>query len=528
MKQKINQRLDQFGLFLICLIILALNLFIGSNIKEPIFLVQTVTILGTVCYAILKKIIQKEKVILKEKIDVAMLLLWVSTMIPLFLQKQVSVDGSYQFILKYTAVFCFYLLGRNVITTPKRMVIVINTIIVSSLLPMVFGIDKMTINYAKDFLSSIQAVDVTNDRMVSTFGYPNSLAIYLTMTSCLALFSLVKTNKKWIRFGYAIYLVLAIGCIILTRSMAVLGLIAISLFIYFVVLVVQKKVKRNILYGIGFILVGVVLYLTVALQISKPINTQTDSTTYKLRNLEADTNYVLSFDLTLGEKKDPLTQFTIEIVEINRYLAEEVIDKIEFIEVDGKKEVTIHTSEDMAYVQINLKNSAKEELILNHLDINGKEYILNYRYIPNSFARIFTTFNGKNKSVWQRLDYYQDAFKIIGQTGLIGTGGNAWRYTYQRVQDYPYYAKECHSYFLELWMSFGLFGILAFLLVIYFTVKRVIHMIQNRKQEPAYWAKLSIVIGIGFILVHSMMDFDLSFLLVLMVKNIGNSIINKK
>ena len=67
-------------------------------------------------------------------------------------------------------------------------------------------------------------------------------------------------------------------------------------------------------------------------------------------------------------------------------------------------------------------------------------------------------------------------------------------------------------------MSFGLIGIISFIFIIYLTIKNGI----KRRKEI-----LAILIGISIILVHSLMDFDMSYLIMEMVVFMFIAIINK-
>ena len=126
----------------------------------------------------------------------------------------------------------------------------------------------------------------------------------------------------------------------------------------------------------------------------------------------------------------------------------------------------------------------------------------------------------KNTSVFQRLDYWNDALKIIKDNWIFGAGGNAWRNLYGQYQEYLYYAKESHSYILEIWMSYGIVGIISYIFIIAITI-------ENSKGNIKDKTMLSIIVGTILILIHSIMDFDMSYLIMQMIVFMCIAIINK-
>ena len=180
--------------------------------------------------------------------------------------------------------------------------------------------------------------------------------------------------------------------------------------------------------------------------------------------------------------------------------------------------MNFETTNDADHIEIRIKNNLDQEITINKLLINGKQYILEYKIILEPIVRVFTTFNFKNSSVWQRGDYWNDSIKIIKGRWITGTGGNTWRVIYGQVQDYLYYAKECHSYILEIWMSFGIVGITNYIFIIAISIQNGI----KKKNEI-----LEILVGISILILHSLMDFDMSFLIMEMIFFMFIAIINQ-
>ena len=159
-------KIDKIAYGVILILIVLLNVFIGSNIKEPIWIIQLIVSVFTVVYIIVKKIKnrkekKRENIIIKGKIDVAVLILMLSTFIPLIFKTYASLEGTVNFILKYWSYFSFYILVRNTILDKKQIKVLINTLIVSSIIPVVFGYDKLLgFNIFEKILDSINAVKI--------------------------------------------------------------------------------------------------------------------------------------------------------------------------------------------------------------------------------------------------------------------------------------------------------------------------------------------------------------------------------
>ena len=212
--------IDKIGFFVIILTIIMLNFFIGSNIKEPIWIIQAIVSVFTVVYIIVKKIQKSKNVIIKRKIDIAILFFMIATTIPLIFNTYVSLEGTINFILKYWAVYGLYILVNNiVIGDNKKINIVINTVIFSSVVVIIFGFDRLTAyNIFEKIYEILNSVNIEDTRMISTFGYANTLAAYLSFTTVLAIGQIIKYKENLrIKIIYGIYLLLAIVTIILTQ-----------------------------------------------------------------------------------------------------------------------------------------------------------------------------------------------------------------------------------------------------------------------------------------------------------------------
>ena len=515
--------IEKIGFIIILLTIVALNIYIGSNIKEPIWIIQAIISTFTLIYLIINKICKKKNLIIKSKIDIVVLLFMISTILPLLFNKYATFEGTCNFILKYWSVYGLYILVRNIVTNEKRVNIVIQTVIITSLIPIIFGIDKFTFNISESFLDFINAVKIENNegRMISTFGYANTLAAYLSLTIVLSIGQFLKTNKLR-KSLYVIYIIIAGITVILTQSKFVLALDALLIFIFIIKGIVDKKIsKKWIISGIVAVIVFFI-YFFIAIQIDKPVEiTETDKTLV-IRGFEPNTDYEFKLNIEAESDKEYDT-FEISIVEVTRYFSEEVLTRTSFSSFEGDKILRFKTGNNVEHIEIRISNKVSQKIVINDLYINNEKYMLDYKIIPEELVRIFITFNFQNPSVIQRVDFWTDSLEIIKDNWLIGAGGNAWRVLYGQVQDYLYYAKEAHNYILEVWMSFGLLGLISYILILVITIKNGIGILKSKNKDV-----ISILVGISIIVLHSFMDFDMSFLIIEMIFFMFIAIINQK
>ncbi len=522
LKSKIT--IDNIGLIVILLTIILLNIFIGSNIKDPIWIIQTIVSLFTLIYLTVKKIQKEKHLIIKGKIDIAVLIFMISTIIPLIFNTYVSLEGTINFILKYWSVYGLYILTKNIVRDKEKIKIVIKTIIFSSIIPTIFGFDKFTINIFEPVYKFLNSVNIEDTRMISTFGYANTLAGYLSFTICLAIGMLRNTQKKRNKILYCIYILISAITIILTQSKFVLAIDALIIIGFIIKEIKDKKIgKKWIIAGITAIVLFFI-YFFIAIQIAEPLVVTEEEKTCVIRGIESNKSYKLDFDIQTKTDKS-YDVFEVSIVEVNRYFAENYLANFTLGNFSGTKTINIQTGEQVDHIEIRIKNSLNKEIKISEFRIDDKPYILEYKIIPEPLVRVFTTFNFKNSSVWQRVDYWEDGIDIIKDNWLIGAGGNTWRTLYGQTQDYLYYAKEAHCYILEIWMSFGITGLLSYLFIIAITIQNVMAL---QKKEKKYSNYMSIFVGISIIVIHSLMDFDMSYLIIEMLFYICIAILNKE
>ena len=195
----------------------------------------------------------KKETIQIGKLDMAVLVLGISTAIPILTKQAVSLNDSFIYFLKYISCFVLYLLSKYLVQkNSKNLEFFVNVIIICSVLLCIIGIDNMNTKMFTDWLETLRLPYVINleGRMFSSLGYTNSFAAILAVTIILILDRMVNSKSKY-GLVYAGTLFLNLACLILTYSRAVLVLCVLAILIY--LLINRNKQKTiTILYTLLF------------------------------------------------------------------------------------------------------------------------------------------------------------------------------------------------------------------------------------------------------------------------------------
>lgn len=230
--------------------------------------------------------------------------------------------------------------------------------------------------------------------------------------------------------------------------------------------------------------------------------------TQDINNVEPNTKYKFEFDInskTAFEKEDI---YEIEICERNIYDDILITHKIEFGNFEGIKEIEFETSKYTYKFLIRFNSKkilAQRGLTINEMRINGKEHAVNYKYLPIRLVDKIQDIKLDTISVRGRLSYIEDSVKLISKYGLLGIGADGWRDRRVEVQSYYDITAEPHSYLLEVFCEFGIIGFLALALIFIILIK---NLRQNGK-----WNYIALALITLFI--HSLIDFNLSFMYML-------------
>ncbi len=531
MKKKI---LDIFGMLIISITISVWSLIVGANEKGLRPIPMSILLGVAVFYLILRKILLKQKIVIKNNIDILVIAFICSTTLPLIFRTYSTLQGTVEFILKYCYVYSMYLVVRNTVDNKFKVNIIINVTLVSSLIIAILGIDIQNSNKLYWILDYFNLKYTLDEKLVSSFGYGNSVAIYFAFCIFLAISQIRNHKKIFIKILYIPYIILSLYVIFLTVCRAVYILLASAIIIYFILcffktlkckfLKLKNKKIFCIFIGIGIsILVLICIFaLFIGLKVSKPY-TFYEAYFIKFLNYKFEPNkeYKLEIEVDIENiSGNPESDLRISILEMNEYFNRYTLSTNIMNLNDKKITLTVEPTEDVYQIGLSIFNRYREKVVIKKCYINGKECPLNYKYLPykvgDTLARLF----GKDRSLTERMMLWKDCLKIAKESPIIGKGGDTWKMMSQSVQEYPYAMKETHSYFFELLISYGIIGTALFIiLVVVFNIKVVKEFFRNQKDEEkrenAFY-KLAIFLGLDLIIIHSLcFDFNLSFLILL-------------
>ena len=219
MKVKMNNVIN-----VLLLILIAFSSFFISDTNKYYLYVKVAGYLLIIIYAIIR-IVKKEPIkIIQNKLDIAILILIISTTIPLIFNTYVSLSETLQVILQYIYIYMLYILSRemakehkNFFKTITNLLIILTTVII------IIGIDGISSNYFANMLEILGKGNFVNgeNRLISVFGYPNTLAAYISSILFLNINIFLKQTKREIKaINKTITFIFLLG-ILLTYSKAI-------------------------------------------------------------------------------------------------------------------------------------------------------------------------------------------------------------------------------------------------------------------------------------------------------------------
>lgn len=268
---------------------------------------------------------------------------------------------------------------------------------------------------------------------------------------------------------------------------------------------------KNILIAICIIVIVILAFIGKELKNTKEFivfseNSNTNYNSKKINNIEPNKKYIFSFNMNakmdLVREKDVEDKFTINIIQRDKKNIEITNNEEKFGDFSGTKEIEIETTEDTSEIKIEFKSKyqyAVKKWIIYSLKINGQNIALEYKHLPTKLVEKIKDINIQYKTAQERFQFIKDGLKIISQNWLTGVGGEGWQYKYEEVQEYGYTANDTHSYFIQIWIEFGLIGIASFI--------GIVILVITKKDEENKGIKFAILA----LLLHSAIDSDMYF-----------------
>lgn len=329
-------------------------------------------------------------------------------------------------------------------------------------------------------------VDAIGPRLASVFQYPNTYAAFLMAFFFVAVFAITR-SKKW--YSHAIHgfmLVPIVVSILLTLSRG--GLMFLP--VVFIILLLFLKPAKQVLW-ILYCLIAAVATLVIA----KPV---TD----------------LGQQFHMGQINDPAkgwgyvlaTSLVVALLAwiIQRYLApwlEQRTDRWAATKLASLWLPLVSVVAVVVLAFLLLGTSLKNVL-------------------PGNIGNRLENINLQQHSLLERLTFYKDAVKVVKDYPVIGAGGGAWASFYEKYQNNPYTSRQAHSFIMQYLVEVGVLGfivLVAFLAFIFYKyIRGYIHSDETKRND--YFIYFIIVLSI---LIHSLMDFNMSYVFIGMLVFLG-------
>ncbi|WP_028591720.1 O-antigen ligase family protein [Paenibacillus massiliensis] len=140
--------------------------------------------------------------------------------------------------------------------------------------------------------------------------------------------------------------------------------------------------------------------------------------------------------------------------------------------------------------------------------------------LPENVQTRIEGINFQQHSVLERFTFYSDASKLLADYPVIGAGGGAWASLYETYQDYPYVSRQAHNFFIQYLVEVGILGFVIFMGFVLYVFYKYIRGYMKQTNEEREGHFLYVIITLS-ILVHSFLDFNLSYVFMGMLVFMG-------
>lgn len=319
-----------------------------------------------------------------------------------------------------------------------------------------------------------------NPRLASVFQYPNSYAALLIglLTSTLVLASSTSSHTRFILCTLLPVPVLV--SFILASSRAAFLVIP----IIFLLTLLFLRLSKQIMFS-----VYAIVTCLASLSITSPVYTAGKD----LQLLYSASGSFRAWSLLISAS---IVSSAVCYL-IFRFLRVKIVDKLMKVEA-------------IKYSNLFLPAAATLLSIFGALMIFANTGIV--QMLPDNIQSRIENINWEQHSVLERETFYRDAVKLWADYPIIGAGGGAWQALYEKYQNNPYTSRQAHNFFLQTLVEIGSIGVL---LLCSLLVVVLYHFLRSywKKPEDTRTPYLCYFIIAASILIHSFLDFNMSFVL---------------
>ncbi|GGG08198.1 O-antigen ligase family protein [Paenibacillus aceti] len=329
-------------------------------------------------------------------------------------------------------------------------------------------------------------IDANGPRLASVFQYPNTYAAFLMAFLFVAIFAITRSKRWWVQAIHAFMLVPMALSILLTLSRG--GLVFLP--VVFVILLLFLKPAKQLLWILYCIIAGLGTLL-----IAKPVTDLGQQFhNGQINDPAKGWLYVLAASVIIAVVACLIQRFVAPSLEraTDKWAAKKLGNL--WLPVGSVVAVAIIAA---LFLGTNLKH-----------------------VLPGNIGERLENINLQQHSVLERFTFYKDAVKVLKDYPVIGAGGGSWASIYEKYQNNPYTSRQAHSFIMQYLVEVGILGfiiMLGFLCFIFY--KYIRGYIRSEEQNrDSYFIYFIIVFSI---LIHSLMDFNMSYVFIGMLVFIG-------
>ncbi|AIQ14755.1 O-antigen ligase family protein [Paenibacillus durus] len=131
--------------------------------------------------------------------------------------------------------------------------------------------------------------------------------------------------------------------------------------------------------------------------------------------------------------------------------------------------------------------------------------------LPDNIETRLENINFQQHSVLERFTFYKDALKVAKDYPVLGAGGGGWAALYEKYQNNPYTSRQAHNFFLQYLIEVGILGFIVFMGFILFVFYKYIRGYMKQRERDDYENGFFFLIIALSILLHSVLDFNMSY-----------------
>lgn len=323
-------------------------------------------------------------------------------------------------------------------------------------------------------------IDSNGARLTSVFQYANTYAAYLMAFLFAAVFMVTIARKWWEKAIHGFMLVPIILSIFLTLSRG--GLVLLP--VVFIILLVFLKPHRQIMWILHLAVSGVITLVIL--------------------------NSVTEIGLAVQEVFSASQSFKgWAYILVGSIIASALSVLLErFISPWLDRKLTGLANKKWGNFLLPIGGVIVGGLLLFIFMGTGAKNIL-----PENVQTRLENINFAQHSVLERITFYKDSAKLLADHPLIGAGGGAWGAAYEQYQNNPYTSRQAHSFYMQYLDETGIIGFIIFAgflgYILYQYIRTYIRADQERRDQ--YFIYFIIAASI---LVHSVMDFNMSYVFI--------------